>query len=88
MTDAQAAALNRADLMAKLGTDMDSGAGIVLHTNHETVRNALNAFRKLVGKAPPQDPAQADLLLPAERIALEMYAARIKRFLAASRPAM
>lgn len=88
VTDAQAAALNRADLMAKLGTDMDSGAGIVLHTNHETVRNALNAFRKLVGKAPPQDPAQADLLLPAERIALEMYAARIKRFLAASRPAM
>jgi hypothetical protein len=51
------------------------------------VRDALHAFRALVGKAPPDDPAQAKLVLPAEQAALEVYGARIERMLAARRDA-
>lgn len=43
-------------------------------------RDALQAFRALVGKAAPDDPALADRLMPAERAALEIYDARIADF--------
>lgn len=72
-----------ADPIARFGTDMGVGFGTVLRTDHPAVREALHDFRALVGKAPPDDPAHADLLLPAERVALEVYAARIERILAA-----
>jgi hypothetical protein len=49
-------------------------------TSHPEVRKALNAFRDKVGKAEPDDPAHADLLLPAERIALEAYDRRIRHY--------
>jgi hypothetical protein len=73
----------RAGLPATLGADMGPGLGIGLSTETGPVRDALHAFRALVDKAPPDDPAHADLLLPAERVALELYAARIERFVAA-----
>ena len=72
------------DLLAALGTDMGPGWGVVLSTGNARVRDALHAFRKLIGKAPPDDPAQADLLLPAERAALEVYGMRIERLVAAA----
>jgi hypothetical protein len=46
------------------------------------LRAALHAFRKRVGKAEPDDPAHADLLLPAERVALEIFDQRIARYAA------
>jgi len=71
------------DLLARFGNDMGPGWGVVLRTSHPAVRDALHRFRELVGKAPPDDPAQADLLQPAERVALEVYGARVERILAA-----
>ncbi len=62
------------------------GWGTVLSTDREAVLDALNAFRELVGKAPADDPVEVDLLLPAERVALEIYGARIDRFVAAQGP--
>lgn len=49
-------------------------------TTHPEVRKALHQFRKKVGKEEPNDPAHADLLTPAERIALEFYDQRIARY--------
>jgi len=69
------------DLLALFGTDMGPGWGIVLRTDTPAVRDALHAFRALMGKAPPEDPALVDLLLPAERVALEVYGARVMRIL-------
>jgi hypothetical protein len=46
------------------------------------VRQALQRFRALVGKDAPDDPAQASRLMPAERIALELYARRLARYAA------
>jgi len=69
------------DPLALFGTDMGPGWGIVLRTDTPAVRDALHAFRALMGKAPPDDPAQVDLLLPAERVALEVYGARVMRIL-------
>ncbi|MGD9408993.1 MAG: peptidoglycan-binding protein, partial [Thiohalocapsa sp.] len=74
-----------ADPADLLGTDMGLGWGTVLRTDEPTVRRALHAFRSLVGKAAPENPAHSDLLLPAERVALEVYGARIERMLAAER---
>jgi hypothetical protein len=74
---------SRTELFMALGTDMGPGRGVVLSTGTGPVRDALHAFRALVAKAPPDDPDHADLLLPAERVALELYAARIERFVAA-----
>ena len=53
-----------------------------ISTSHPEVRKALASFRKKVGKAEPDDPAQFGLLLPAERIALEIYGQRIDRYAA------
>jgi len=69
------------DPLALFGTDMGPGWGIVLRTDTPAVRDALHAFRALMGKAPPKDPALVDLLLPAERVALEVYGARVMRIL-------
>jgi hypothetical protein len=77
------AAADAGDPAALFGTDMGPGWGRVLRTDHPAVRAALHAFRELVGKAEPDDPAQADLLLPAERVALETYGKRIERLVAA-----
>jgi hypothetical protein len=44
------------------------------------VHQALERFRALVGKAPPDDPAHADRLMPAERVALEIYGRRLAHF--------
>lgn len=71
------------DLVTAMGVDMGPNWGIVLLTDQKAVWEALNAFRELVGKAAPNNPEQANLLLPAERIALEIYGARIERFVAA-----
>ncbi|WP_295386544.1 peptidoglycan-binding protein [uncultured Thiodictyon sp.] len=49
-------------------------------TTHPEVRKALHQFRKKVGKEEPKDPAHANLLMPAERIALEFYDRRITRY--------
>ncbi|MBP6583223.1 MAG: peptidoglycan-binding protein [Chromatiaceae bacterium] len=46
------------------------------------VLKALRAFRTLVGKAEPDDPVHASLLLPAERVALEIYDQRLARYAA------
>ncbi len=51
-------------------------------TSHPEVRKALQKFRAKVGKDAPDDPAQVNLLLPAERIALELYEQRISRYAA------
>jgi hypothetical protein len=51
-------------------------------TTHPEVRKALSAFRKRVGKAEPDDPAHSNLLMPAERIALEIYDRRLTRYAA------
>ncbi len=48
-------------------------------TEDPEVHKALRAFRTLVGKAEPDDPAHARLLLPAERVALEIYDQRLAR---------
>ncbi len=83
---AEPASQTWAGVVSALGIDMGLGLGTVLHTDREAVRDALTAFRKLVGKAPPVDATQTDLLLPAERVALEIYGARIERFVAAQEP--
>jgi hypothetical protein len=69
-------------LPAALAVDMGPGFGYVLRTDTPAVRDALHGFRKLVSKAAPDDPAEADLVLPAERVALEVYGARIERYIA------
>ena len=51
-------------------------------TAHPEVSKALHAFRKLVGKDQPDDPAHLNRLLPAERIALEIYDQRLARYAA------
>ena len=51
-------------------------------TANPEVHKALNAFRSRVGKAPPDDPERAHWLMPAERVALDIYALRIARFAA------
>ncbi|MEA3641120.1 MAG: peptidoglycan-binding domain-containing protein [Lamprobacter sp.] len=43
---------------------------------------ALAAFRELVGKGEPDDPAFADRLMPAERVALELYDQRLAQYAA------
>jgi hypothetical protein len=73
-----------ADAIAALAVDMGPGFGQRLHTDTPAVRAALHAFRALVGKAPPDDPAQLDLVLPAEHAALEVYGRRIERFIEAA----
>jgi hypothetical protein len=49
-------------------------------TSHPEVRKALQQFRTKVGKDAPDDPAHLNLLMPAERIALELYGQRISRY--------
>ncbi|MCC7278821.1 MAG: peptidoglycan-binding protein [Chromatiaceae bacterium] len=51
-------------------------------TRDPQVSQALRAFRQRVGKAEPDDPAQADRLLPAERVALALYDQRLTRYAA------
>ncbi len=51
-------------------------------TTDPEVRKALHNFRKKVGKDEPDDPAQSNLLMPAERIALEIYDQRLARYAA------
>ncbi len=53
-----------------------------LSTRDPQVSQALRAFRQRVGKAEPDDPAQADRLLPAERMALALYDQRLTRYAA------
>jgi hypothetical protein len=67
--------------VALLAVDMGPGFGHMLRTDTPEVREALHAFRELVGKAPPDDPAVADLVLPAEQVALEVYGRRIARWI-------
>jgi hypothetical protein len=43
------------------------------------VKQALHDFRKQVGKDEPDDPEHAGRLMPAERVALELYEQRIAR---------
>ena len=70
------------ETMSALATDMGPGWGAIVRSDQPRVRDALQAFRALVGKAPPDDPDQSGLLLPAERVALEVYGRRIDRLLA------
>jgi hypothetical protein len=51
-------------------------------TRDPAVQNALRAFREAVGKAEPEDPEHRHRLMPAERIALEIYDRRIARYAA------
>ena len=51
-------------------------------TDQPQVRKALQAFREKVGKDAPDDPAHTDRLLPAERIALEIYDRRLAHYAA------
>ena len=51
-------------------------------TDQPQVRKALQAFRKKVGKDAPDDPAHTDRLMPAERIALEVYDRRLAHYAA------
>ncbi|WP_157174358.1 peptidoglycan-binding domain-containing protein [Thiocystis violascens] len=46
------------------------------------VERALRAFRARVGKQEPDDPAHRNRLMPAERIALEIYEQRLARYAA------
>lgn len=50
--------------------------------SHPRVWKALRAFREWVGKAEPDDPANANRLMPAERVALEVYDRRLSRYAA------
>jgi hypothetical protein len=98
LSDAAARALHRLGLlssaeddahdpsnpMTALAIDMGPGVGQVLRTDTAPVREALHAFRELVGKAPPDDPLELDLLFPAERAALEVYGERMRRFIEAA----
>ena len=49
-------------------------------TTHPQVQKALHDFRKKVGKAEPDDPTHLNLLMPAERIALEIYDQRLTHY--------
>jgi hypothetical protein len=49
-------------------------------TSDPKIRQALRAFRILVGKAEPDNPADRTLLMPAERVALELYDQRIAHY--------
>ncbi|NEX20817.1 peptidoglycan-binding protein [Thiorhodococcus mannitoliphagus] len=51
-------------------------------TDRPEIREALSSFRELVGKDQPDDPALVDRLMPAERVALEMYEQRVARYAA------
>jgi hypothetical protein len=51
-----------------------------LSTTHPEVRDALHEFRKRVGKDQPDDPAHSNRLMPAERIALEIYDRRLAHY--------
>jgi hypothetical protein len=51
-------------------------------TSNPEVRRALHDFRRKVGKDEPDDPAHADLLMPAERVALQIYDQRLTRYAA------
>jgi hypothetical protein len=44
------------------------------------VHKALQEFRRMVGKAEPDDPSHRSRLMPAERIALEIYGQRLARY--------
>ena len=46
------------------------------------MQKALHSFRKTVGKDEPDDPANFNLLMPAERIALEIYDQRLALYAA------
>ncbi len=49
-------------------------------TAHPQVQNALREFRTMVGKQEPDAPADSSRLMPAERIALEIYDRRLARY--------
>lgn len=51
-------------------------------TSNPEVRRALDDFRRKVGKDEPDDPAHADLLMPAEHVALQIYDQRLARYAA------
>jgi hypothetical protein len=51
-------------------------------TSSPKVRQALHDFRRKVGKDEPDDPAHFNLLIPAERVALEIYGQRLARYAA------
>jgi hypothetical protein len=51
-------------------------------TSNPEVRRALHDFRRQVGKDEPDDPAHGDLLMPAERVALQIYDQRLARYAA------
>jgi hypothetical protein len=51
-------------------------------TSSPEVRQALHDFRRKVGKDEPDDPAHFNLLMPAERVALEIYDQRLARYAA------
>ncbi|MBP6582606.1 MAG: peptidoglycan-binding protein [Chromatiaceae bacterium] len=53
-----------------------------LSTRDPKVSQALRKFRQRIGKAEPDDPAQIDRLLPAERVALALYDQRLTRYAA------
>lgn len=53
-----------------------------LDADSPALRDALQAFRALVGKAAPDDPAYLNKVMPAERVALEIYDQRIARYAA------
>lgn len=46
------------------------------------VKKAIHQFRRKVGKEKPDDPGHFDLLMPAERVALEIYDQRVARYAA------
>jgi hypothetical protein len=69
------------DPLAPWRLERGLGADAVVSTEHPAVRDALDRFRKLVGKAPPEQAANQDLVLPAERVALEVYGGRVERLL-------
>ncbi len=89
LSDAAAHMLHRLGLLGPdpfdaLAVDLGLGFGHRLRTTTPAVRDALHAFRELVGKAPPDDPANIDLVLPAEHAAMEAYGRRIAHFIADS----
>jgi peptidoglycan hydrolase-like protein with peptidoglycan-binding domain len=51
-------------------------------TQDPQVQQALHDFRRQVGKDEPDDPEHAGQLMPAERVALELYEQRIARYAA------
>jgi len=51
-------------------------------TKDPLVQEALKTFRRMTGKEGPDDPAHADRLMPAERVALQIYDQRFSRYAA------